>query len=377
MATITITQPLRSLVSRSSVAGISAGVTTVISADAAAAGALSMLGRRQPVPSGARAPVRRRAITAMGLSDGKEGVFFIAGSRHAVGKEGIAGSSTTLSSLRSAVNNLQQRRRYNHPRSLHASSALLVSDRENTPGHNTAATTTTKSAPVKKRRKILPITPHEDIYNIPNFLTFSRLLASPIIGCLVLQEQHAAALALFAAAGLTDLVDGYLARKWNLKTVVGSVIDPMADKTLMTVLTVTLAMKGLLPVWLAGIILGRDIGLAISAIYFRWISLPPPKTMARYWDFSLPSAEVRPTTISKLNTALQLGLIGACMAHPFMVAMVPDWDVALQVMQYTVATTTIWSGLSYVYSKDAVKILKPPQEPEDGANPDDNKKKMT
>lgn len=53
-------------------------------------------------------------------------------------------------------------------------------------------------------------------------------------------------------------------------------------------------------VWLAGIILGRDVGLAISAIYFRWISLPPPKTMARYWDFSLPSAEVRPTTISKV-----------------------------------------------------------------------------
>ncbi|CAZ82800.1 unnamed protein product [Tuber melanosporum] len=151
----------------------------------------------------------------------------------------------------------------------------------------------------------------------------------------------------------------------------------MADKTLMTILTVTLAMKGLLPVWLAGIILSRDIGLAISAIYFRWISLPPPKTMARYWDFSLPSAEVRPTTISKLNTALQLGLIGACMAHPFMVTMGPGWDIALRAMQYTVATTTVWSGLSYVYSKDAVRILKRPREPEDRANPDDNKKKMS
>ncbi|PWW74037.1 hypothetical protein C7212DRAFT_299535 [Tuber magnatum] len=151
----------------------------------------------------------------------------------------------------------------------------------------------------------------------------------------------------------------------------------MADKTLMTILTVALAMKGLLPVWLAGIILGRDIGLAISAIYFRWISLPPPKTMARYWDFSLPSAEVCPTTISKLNTALQLGLIGACMAHPFMTTIVPDWDVALRAMQYTVATTTVWSGLSYVYSKDAVKILKQPQGPEVEASHDDNEKKMT
>lgn len=57
----------------------------------------------------------------------------------------------------------------------------------------------------------------------------------------------------------------------------------------------------MLAVWLAVIILGRDVGLAISAIYFRWISLPPPKTMARYWDFSLPSAEVHPTTISKVG----------------------------------------------------------------------------
>ena len=69
-------------------------------------------------------------------------------------------------------------------------------------------------------------------------------------------------------------------------------------------------------VWLAVIILGRDVGLGISAIYYRWISLPPPKTFARYWDFSLPSAEVRPTTISKYNTALQLALIGATTAMP-------------------------------------------------------------
>lgn len=50
--------------------------------------------------------------------------------------------------------------------------------------------------------------------------------------------------------------------------------------------------------------------LSIAAVYYRYISLPPPKTLARYWDFSLPSAEVHPTGISKVNTALQLGLIG-------------------------------------------------------------------
>lgn len=69
-------------------------------------------------------------------------------------------------------------------------------------------------------------------------------------------------------------------------------------------------------VWLAAIILGRDVGLGIAAIYYRWISLPPPKTFTRYWDFSLPSAEVRPTTISKYNTALQLALMGLATASP-------------------------------------------------------------
>lgn len=172
---------------------------------------------------------------------------------------------------------------------------------------------------------------HENIYTLPNFLTFSRLIAAPFIGYCILHDYHTTALALFAYAGLTDALDGWIARRWNLKTVVGTVIDPMADKTLMTVLTVALAMKGALPLWLAVIILGRDVALAISAVYYRWISLPPPKTFARYWDFSLPSAEVRPTMISKVNTALQLGLMGLTTLAP----VVPGVEMAgvLGVMQ--------------------------------------------
>ena len=82
------------------------------------------------------------------------------------------------------------------------------------------------------------------------------------------------------------------------------------------------------PVWLAVIILGRDVGLAISAIYYRWISLPPPKTMARYWDFSLPSAEVKPTQISKVNTALQLLLVGSAIALPVVPETILDaWNL--------------------------------------------------
>ncbi|KAH8879400.1 hypothetical protein GQ53DRAFT_756024 [Thozetella sp. PMI_491] len=205
-------------------------------------------------------------------------------------------------------------------------------------------------------RKVLPALPtaHENIYTLPNILTVSRLIAAPFIGYCILHDHHAWALGLFAYAGVTDLLDGWIARRWNLGTVVGTIIDPMADKMLMTVLTVALAAKGALPVWLAAIILGRDVGLGIAAIYYRWISLPPPKTFSRYWDFSLPSAEVHPTTISKYNTALQLGLMGLTTMAP----VVPlEMGVPLGIMQYIVAATTVWSGASYVYSKDAVKIL--------------------
>jgi cardiolipin synthase (CMP-forming) len=177
--------------------------------------------------------------------------------------------------------------------------------------------------------KVLPL--HENIYTLPNFLTVSRLIASPVIGYCIYNDQHYWALGLFAWAGVSDLLDGWLARRNHTQTVVGSVIDPMADKTLMTVLTVALAAKGALPLWLAVIILGRDVGLGFAAIYYRWISLPPPKTMARYWDFSLPSAEVRPTTISKYNTALQLALMGMTTVAPVL----PWWDLSapLKAMQ--------------------------------------------
>ncbi|KAH9906130.1 CDP-alcohol phosphatidyltransferase-domain-containing protein [Xylariomycetidae sp. FL2044] len=210
--------------------------------------------------------------------------------------------------------------------------------------------------------KVLPsLTPHENIYTLPNILTLSRLIASPFIGYAILHDAHAWALGLFVYAGVSDLLDGWIARRWKLQTVVGSVVDPMADKMLMTVLTVCLAMQGSLPFWLATIILGRDVGLGIAAIYYRWISLPPPKTFVRYWDFSLPSAEVRPTTISKYNTFLQLALMGSTMVTPLVTA---DLTTAMTAFQYLVATTTVWSGLSYVFSKDAVKILSQNKEDE-------------
>ncbi|KAF9203790.1 hypothetical protein BGZ49_006034 [Haplosporangium sp. Z 27] len=157
---------------------------------------------------------------------------------------------------------------------------------------------------------------HENIYTIPNFLTLTRLASAPLIGYWVLQGDYTNAAILFGVACVTDGLDGWIARRFQMQSIVGTILDPMADKTLMTILTVTLAMQSLIPVPIAGIILGRDVGLVIASFYYRYISLPEPKTFTRYWDFSIPSAEVRPTMISKVNTAIQMAYIGLSLMAP-------------------------------------------------------------
>ncbi|KAF8075139.1 CDP-alcohol phosphatidyltransferase-domain-containing protein [Lyophyllum atratum] len=194
----------------------------------------------------------------------------------------------------------------------------------------------------------------ENIYTLPNALTVSRIIACPILGWSILQGDFHLATGLLVYAGLTDLADGYLARRFKMQTVLGTILDPAADKTLMTTLTVTLAMKGLLPLPVAVIILGRDVLLSLSAFYIRYTSLPEPKTFSRYWDFSLPSAEIRPTAISKINTALQLALMGTTTISPLLPF---ELGSSLTVFQWVVATTTVWSGLSYIFTKDAVRLV--------------------
>lgn len=131
----------------------------------------------------------------------------------------------------------------------------------------------------------------------------------------------------------------------------------MADKALMTIVVGVLGWQHILPMPLAVLILGRDVLLSLTAFYYRYVSLPSPRTLSRYWDFSLPSAEVKPTGISKVNTFLQLGLIGATMTGlAFPSLMGETAQSALQISWWVVGGTTVWSGASYL-GKGGVKIL--------------------
>lgn len=130
-----------------------------------------------------------------------------------------------------------------------------------------------------RNRLLASLNPHENIYNIPNLLTFSRLLSAPVVGYFILNDHHLAALGLFIYAGVTDLIDGWMARKYNLQTVVGTVIDPMADKALMTVVTVCLAMKAALPGEFKSLdhIINNSFPVYVSSALFSSISGKYPK----------------------------------------------------------------------------------------------------
>ncbi|CCJ31123.1 unnamed protein product [Pneumocystis jirovecii] len=157
---------------------------------------------------------------------------------------------------------------------------------------------------------------YENIYTIPNFLTFSRLIFAPVTGYFILHQQNLYAIILFIYASLSDMLDGWISRKWNAKSISGTILDPMADKFFIIILTLCLSIQQQIPFFLSSVIIGKDIILGLSAIYYRWISLDPPRTFIRYFDFSIPSVEIKPTLISKVNTALQHLLIGTTMVCP-------------------------------------------------------------
>lgn len=205
-----------------------------------------------------------------------------------------------------------------------------------------------------------PLPLSEDIMTVPNVLTMLRVALCPVIGWAVATQQPSLTLGLLTVAGLTDLLDGWIARRYQSKTVFGSVADPAADKLLMATMVVGLTLSGTMPLPLAAIIFGRDVFLVVLAFYMRYGSLPPPRTLRRYFDPRLPSVHVTPTRLSKFNTFLQLVLVGSLtllMCLPEEWRSHPHTQRTIKALEWVVAGTTLWTGIDYAISRRSVRYL--------------------
>ncbi len=166
---------------------------------------------------------------------------------------------------------------------------------------------------------------------LPNAITLARLLAVPAAVWLVVQGWYEAALWLFLIAGLSDAVDGWLARRLDQVTRLGSLLDPVADKALLVSVFVSLGVRDLLPAWLVILVVFRD-ALIVSGWLLSQILMPSAQAVRPHWT-------------SKLNTCVQLvfaaGVLGA-LAWPL------DIPLAAEIAYAVVATTTVVSGGVYV-----------------------------
>jgi len=166
---------------------------------------------------------------------------------------------------------------------------------------------------------------------LPNALTLFRMLAVAPIVYLLLSGRFRLALVLAVFAGISDLLDGYLARRFGWMTHFGGVLDPLTDKLLLVTTTLTLAWLGHLPWWLFGLVVLRDLVIVCGGFYYHY-------RIAR-----IVTAE--PTTLSKWNTFAQILLVVGVMlglAVPETRGPWTDWLVAV------VAVTTVASGIQYV-----------------------------
>ena len=167
---------------------------------------------------------------------------------------------------------------------------------------------------------------------LPNLITFLRLALVPAMAWALARGAYGIATIIFFAAAVSDLLDGFIARRFHLTSRLGAALDPIADKLNMFVATVILAMQELVPLWLAIAIVLRDVVIVVGAAVFRAIT---------------GSIEFKPTMISKVNTALEFALLLAVMANA---AGWIDARALLTPAFYVVFATVIASGVHYVWA---------------------------
>ena len=167
--------------------------------------------------------------------------------------------------------------------------------------------------------------------NLPNLISLGRLLSVPVVVYLILNDFMTAAFWLFIAAGISDGVDGYLAKTLGQSSALGAYLDPIADKALLVGVYVTLGQAEHLPNWLVIMVVFRDL-IIVGGIIFLHISTDGVR-------------RVRPLLVSKINTAAQIALIALVLTE---LGLGLDLGGFLDVLIYVVALTTIVSGASYI-----------------------------
>jgi len=165
----------------------------------------------------------------------------------------------------------------------------------------------------------------------PNVITFGRLCAVPLAFWLILDNRMGLAFFLFVAAGASDAVDGWLARRQGGGNSVGAVLDPVADKALLVTMYVTLASVAALPDWLAILVVFRDLVIVGGVLVLAVLGDP---------------VAIHPLYISKLNTAMQLILVAMTLA---LAGFGLHADAAKLALIWIVAATTLSSGAAYVW----------------------------
>lgn len=166
--------------------------------------------------------------------------------------------------------------------------------------------------------------------NIPNFITIARIFLVPVIVWLISIDEMAFAFWLFLAAGISDGIDGYIAKHYGQQTMLGAYLDPLADKALLVSVYVTLGLLAYLPLWLVILVVSRDI-LIIAAVILSWML-----------DRAVP---MHPHFVSKANTTGQIVLavlVLADIGFGFQLAL------SRQILVVAVAGLTVASAVVYM-----------------------------
>jgi cardiolipin synthase len=165
--------------------------------------------------------------------------------------------------------------------------------------------------------------------NLANLITISRLLMVVPLIWLIATDRVYAAFWLLVVAGMSDALDGYIAKNFNARTELGAYLDPLADKTLLDGIYIALALAGWLPLWLALLVVARDVLIVLGVALIQRRN---------------PLYRARPLLIGKINTFAQLSLAASTLAHA---GGVIDLGVLISVLIVAVSLTTILSAAGY------------------------------